>query len=140
MDMDTDTKERPPPYDEGFSNAGYGLSYPPASAPPSVDLGIGDTSNYPSASQPMLGHSPYLYHPPSNPTVIVNQPPPQPSNNVVVVTGNASLPGCPICHNGKWTGTYSCCAWLWCFCCFPVGLICCLCMRKKEVHKMWIYG
>ncbi|XP_057662155.1 brain protein I3 isoform X1 [Diorhabda carinulata] len=57
---------------------------------------------------------------------------PASSIQTTVVVNPGVLEGCPVCHNKSWTGTYSCCAWLWCLCCFPCGIICCCCMRKKK--------
>ncbi|KAJ8959334.1 hypothetical protein NQ318_022020 [Aromia moschata] len=53
----------------------------------------------------------------------------------VVVVNNTPVGGCPVCHNGSWTGTYSCCAWLLAIFCFPCGILCCCCMRKKKCTK-----
>ncbi|XP_044260861.1 brain protein I3-like [Tribolium madens] len=52
--------------------------------------------------------------------------------NVHVSTQPAMGGTCPICHAGKFTGSFTLCGWLCCLFCFPCGIICCLCMRKKK--------
>ncbi|XP_018566893.1 brain protein I3-like [Anoplophora glabripennis] len=44
-------------------------------------------------------------------------------------------PGCPVCGNNSWTGTYPCLGWLLAIVCFPCGIILCCCMRKKKCTK-----
>ncbi|KAJ8919634.1 hypothetical protein NQ315_006160 [Exocentrus adspersus] len=114
-------KEMPPPYDSGFNNQGYGQPY-------------GNMS----ASAPL--QSPVYQQPAPQPAPTLVQPVHTNSTtSTTVVVGGGRPGGCPICHNGSWTGTYSCCAWLLCIFCFPCGLVCCLCMRKKEVHQVRIH-
>ncbi|KAG5876335.1 hypothetical protein JTB14_004989 [Gonioctena quinquepunctata] len=69
------------------------------------------------------------------PATIIMQPPSTSTTTNIVLGGGAALGGCPVCHNNSWTGTYSCCAWLWAICCFPCGIICCCCMRQKKCTK-----
>ncbi|XP_018566884.1 brain protein I3-like isoform X2 [Anoplophora glabripennis] len=74
---------------------------------------------------------------PLQPPIIMAQPQPQyaSSTTTYVVVNSGTPGGCRVCHNRTWTGSYSCCAWLCCICCFPCGLICCLCMRQKKCSK-----
>ncbi|RZC41220.1 brain protein I3, partial [Asbolus verrucosus] len=41
---------------------------------------------------------------------------------------------CPICHVGKFESAFTIWGWLCCIFCFPCGIICCLCMRKKKCN------
>lgn len=70
----------------------------------------------------------------------LHQAPPQ--NTVVVVNTGDRAGGkarCHVCNYGKLKNHYSCCAWLWCLCCFPLGgCICCLCMRNKKCNHCGI--
>ncbi|CAG9816186.1 unnamed protein product [Phaedon cochleariae] len=107
----------PPPYEPGFKNAdGYGHPYPPSS-PQSMPMPMNSGMNYPSAPPPRM-----------------HQPAPTTTSTVVVVGGGGGggLPGCPVCHNNSWGSTWGCCAWMWLICCFPIGILCCLCMREKK--------
>ncbi|XP_023028058.1 membrane protein BRI3 [Leptinotarsa decemlineata] len=108
---------KPPPYEgHEYSNPGYGN--PPYNSAP---------------QQPPF--NPMYHNPPPNPTIIMAPPAPQTTTNVIVTGGGGALGGCPICHNNSWTGDYSCCAWCLAICFFPIGILCCLCMRSKKCSK-----
>ncbi|XP_063924971.1 membrane protein BRI3-like [Zophobas morio] len=51
---------------------------------------------------------------------------------VTVNTAAATGGTCPVCHAGKFESAFTVCGWLCCIFCFPCGIICCLCMRKKK--------
>ncbi|KAJ3652589.1 hypothetical protein Zmor_018541 [Zophobas morio] len=84
-------------------------------------------------------HPQQQYHPQQNfqqqpPSVISTPPVVQPHLTQVTVNTAAASGGgsCPVCHVGHFESSFTLCGWLCCIFCFPVGIICCLCMRKKE--------
>ncbi|EFA04965.1 membrane protein BRI3 [Tribolium castaneum] len=76
-------------------------------------------------------HESHHVQPPYNPQPVAAAP----QTHVTVVTAQPSHGGtCPICHAGQFEGSFTLCGWLCCLFCFPCGIICCFCMRKKKCN------
>lgn len=81
------------------------------------------------------------------PLLLVQQQPqlsaaPAENRTIVVVNNNSGRVGgkarCAACNYGQLKDHYSCCAICLCIFLFPIGCLCCLCMRNKKCNNCGI--
>lgn len=125
--------QKPPPYAPPYSVQSGDPSgqYPyPANAPYPANPTYPANNPYPSNPPYPVGQSGF-----PQPQPMMNQPQgypmPPPQQTTVIVQGPA--PGfCPSCRSGTVTREFTCCG----ICCaiffFPIGILCCLCMRENR--------
>ncbi|XP_022092587.1 brain protein I3-like [Acanthaster planci] len=112
-----------PPIAGGYPPAGPGGyqsqpgSYPPQGYPAQQGYPPPGQSGYPPQHQGYPAHQ-------QPPTVVTVQQ--QPATTQVVMTG-----GCPTCHVGVMTDSYTACGIILAICFFPLGIICCLMMKER---------
>ncbi|XP_038064324.1 annexin A7-like [Patiria miniata] len=109
-----------PPQQGGYPQQGYPppqQGYPPPSGQPGYPPQ--QQQGYPPQQQ---GYPPQQQQPPT--VVAIQQPAPA---TQVVVTG-----GCPTCHVGMMTDSYTACGIILAICFFPLGVICCLMMKERK--------
>ncbi|EEB18549.1 Brain protein I3, putative [Pediculus humanus corporis] len=96
------------------------------SAPPPYSAYPTEVQQYgfqtPVTQQP--NYTPQQYIP--TPTFIQ----PSPVNQTVVIMG-----GCPSCRTGTLESDFTCCGILCAIFCFPIGILCCLCMKQKKCNQ-----
>lgn len=121
----SDTKDDPPPYpgptDQPSNNFNtqYSPQYAPQGQGPPYPMG---QPGYPA---PGPQAQPYGQPYGGGMTVITNQQP-MAGNTVIVRAGN-----CPNCHAGVLMDQFTCCGILCAIFFFPLGLLCCLLMRRQ---------
>lgn len=64
-------------------------------------------------------------------------PPPTTTHNVTVVTAAAPqiMGGCPACRIGTMEKGFTCCGICCAICLFPIGILCCFCMRRMKCRN-----
>lgn len=82
------------------------------------------TASYPSLPPPQQQKPPGIDY-----GAIPVNPNPTP---VVVQTQILHVGGCPVCRIGVLDTDFTCCGICLAICCFPIGILCCLCMKQKR--------
>ncbi|ENN70875.1 brain protein I3 [Dendroctonus ponderosae] len=78
-------------------------------------------------------HSGQPNPPPPGPQVVYQQPPPPPTVHVIHTQPTPLV--CPVCQNTLWLSHYPLSAWLVGILLFPIGILCCLMMKKRMCTK-----
>lgn len=100
-------------------------------APPSYDEAMSTTIQI----HPTVPIQSYMQGIPTYGTMITSnittQPSAEPSTNRIIIKEIIAVNACPVCRIGMLTEEFTCCGIFCAIFFFPLGLLCCLCMRDK---------
>lgn len=105
-------------------------------APPSYDDVMNGSNSTTIQIHPTIPIQPYMQSIPTYGTMITTsnittQPTAEPSTHRIIIKEMIAVNACPVCRIGMLNEEFTCCGIFCAIFFFPLGVLCCLCMKDK---------